>query len=476
MDISSINNNNINPKKTYNLSRNQLGSKDIDCVFKKYDIDGDGKLNSCNKNGVNELDEFLKSYDKMSNQPGAAIDNSNPWTTMYNSVKAFFSGEKDVNKIYRDGQESQANGVLENSKQGKIGDCWLLSQLNSLKGTDFGKQAIKEAIGKNSDGSYTVNLKGVNESYTFSPEEIQAAIDTGKYSTGDLDYLLLELAFEKHYDKAYDELSENDKSIQNKVNDLKGYNGGLSIEGGQGASGNTDVSKGSYNDKDLGYLLGIDTHNVVFEPEIVQNPENTNEILRFKSENKNDVAVTFGSSYDVEKETEFGGLDLHEYSVNDVNTDENGNVKNIDVINPWDNSRVIDKNLDDFSRVADNNVHISTTDKNVADRANNLRNSMHTDNYIKKFNDENSTWSDLFIPDNVDTKEIIGRCGGMKNYMDKYTEKAAQDDAELTPDDLKTVTKNTYIETFGFSEEDAREVTEHPKMLKQYCTKYGYDY
>lgn len=471
MEIDNNINSNLIGNQTLNLSRHQLGSANIQSIFDRYDADGDGKLNSSNKDGFNEIAKFIQDYTKII-ADGIQNAESNIFKAIYNKINEFMTSDNS-DKVYLDGEETTANGVLEDNMQGRIGDCWLLSQLNSLKGTDFGKQAIKEAIAKNSDGSYTVTLKGTNETYTFTAEDIQAAIDTNQYSTGDLDYLLLELAFEKHYNMAYDELTEDQKEYLGGLKEAWDATDGLSIEGGSGPR-NGDTPKGSFYDKDISFLLGIEAYSIVFDSDIVENPMTSNEILRIKGENREQVAVVFGSSYDIEQKSEFQA-GSHEYSVENV-TFNNDDIESVQIINPWDNTHTIDINVEEFSKYANARVHIITTDEGTGDKAKHLQTSASMNNYLENFNNQDSEWTDLFIPDELDKKEVIEQCGGMKNYIDRYMEAALQDDVgvELSDSDLKTVTKNVYMDTFGFSEEDAIDLMENPEKLEYYCNKYGY--
>ena len=41
------------------------------------------------------------------------------------------------------------NKKIENNKQGKLGDCWLLAQINGLADTEFGAKIISDAISIN---------------------------------------------------------------------------------------------------------------------------------------------------------------------------------------------------------------------------------------------------------------------------------------------------------------------------------------
>ncbi len=101
-----------------------------------------------------------------------------------------------------------ADGYIGDFKQGGIGDCWMLSGLKAMACTPGGIAAIKQAITKNADGSITVNFKGVNGSYKITKEEFNKALNDVtispdgvkeyRYSTGDADALIFELAVEKY--------------------------------------------------------------------------------------------------------------------------------------------------------------------------------------------------------------------------------------------------------------------------------------
>ena len=53
--------------QNYNIGCNQLGKNDkqMQSIFAKYDTDGDGKINTSNAKGVNELEGFMSDYNKM---------------------------------------------------------------------------------------------------------------------------------------------------------------------------------------------------------------------------------------------------------------------------------------------------------------------------------------------------------------------------------------------------------------------------
>ena len=46
------------------------------------------------------------------------------------------------------------------NKSEKSADCWFLSAINALNSSQAGRKILNETIVKNSDGSYTITLKG----------------------------------------------------------------------------------------------------------------------------------------------------------------------------------------------------------------------------------------------------------------------------------------------------------------------------
>ena len=95
------------------------------------------------------------------------------------------------------------NRKIEFSNQSKKqADCWLLSGINAMNTTEWGKQAIYDAIIPDQDdsGGVTIKFKGSplkQKSFHITAEEIDVARKSGKYSDGDDDMIAFELATEK---------------------------------------------------------------------------------------------------------------------------------------------------------------------------------------------------------------------------------------------------------------------------------------
>ncbi len=460
--------------QNYNIGRNQLGKDDeqMKSIFTAYDTDKDGKINTSNAQGDNEVERFISDYQKMLNDSNVDKAKLNFFTSIYNKIMDFMKPE-NKNKIYEDGEEIVANGVLENSEQGRIGDCWLHSQVNALKDTDFGKDAIKNAIQKNEDGSYTVKFKGVNKSYTFSSEEIQSKIDENVYSKGDLDYKLIEMGVEKLYDeqipkeiekelKIHRELSKDGfkeaaQDSAHRISELidKRDHKIKSIDGGAGSISISD------KENEIAYLLGADC-----EQTSIDSPSGIEGALIKKAKSSNEVAINFGSYYDIEKREPFNkelpeADEGHEYSIKNVKLDENENIVQVDVINPWDNSKSIPLTLEEFHamRAPDENISVSGTKSKVKELEDNKENYKIKD-FVNKCKQPDSTWGNFTIMDDIkNKKDLINEFGGLKLYiteLNKAMDKTAEEEHPLSQSD-KTAEDDPPL-----SQSDKTAEEEHP--------------
>ena len=101
----------------------------------------------------------------------------------------------DFEKEYYTGSIDGEIGSFGQSKETK--NCGVLSAIYALNTSDNGKQIIKNSIKNNGNGTFKVTFPGINQSCTISLQEIKDAKNNSKYSYGDSDVLLLELALEK---------------------------------------------------------------------------------------------------------------------------------------------------------------------------------------------------------------------------------------------------------------------------------------
>lgn len=155
-------------------------------IPKSYDTNADGKLS------VFELNSWLKDNNCIFTNGKIVHKNTTPLSAIKSHPLSFHKKEFD--------------GVVGYSYQSEItGDCWLLTGVNALSTTSWGRKAIKKAIKPDGYGGVSVTFKGSiikQKEFHISAEEIQNASLSGFYTTGDPDMLAIELAAEKLYDKA----------------------------------------------------------------------------------------------------------------------------------------------------------------------------------------------------------------------------------------------------------------------------------
>ena len=198
-----------------------------------------------NKNNIIDLDDNLPSWLKCLFSSDGTLDyeqlyntlrNNNIkslYTSVFNQIQLPETDKKQDNKpfdisLIKDKIKfnlkwTPSDGKIGQFKQGHSGDCYFLASLQAISNTANGQQIIRDSISQN-NGSYRVKFAGaikvknnieeqiknkqirgkcfVSGIYTITQNEIKAAQKenerSGKYSTGDLDILILELALEKY--------------------------------------------------------------------------------------------------------------------------------------------------------------------------------------------------------------------------------------------------------------------------------------
>ena len=113
------------------------------------------------------------------------------------AMGATFSKTKPKEEV----PQTKFNRNIENTFQSDTqGDCWLLSDINAMRNTEWGREIIRNAIVPDGKGGVTIKFPGsplAQKNFHISPKEIAAAKASGHYSTGDDDMIALELATEK---------------------------------------------------------------------------------------------------------------------------------------------------------------------------------------------------------------------------------------------------------------------------------------
>ncbi len=221
------------------------------------------------------------------------------------------------------------DGIIGDTQQGQLGDCWLLSGVNALSYTEEGQKIIKDAL-EYHDGYTTVHLKGAID-YDITDEEVEKA-RSENYSTGDDDMLILELAAKK----AYEDIANRNIMLDSGFYDILIWG-----------------NDGSINGSNSAFLMYLITGRECY----ARNPKQTGswngmflqDLEFFKEHNNKDVAMVLSADETaIMQDVNGNSVQIyapHAYAVKDV--DEN----NLTFTNPHDSSIEITISKDMASRV-----------------------------------------------------------------------------------------------------------------------------
>ena len=233
------------------------------------------------------------------------------------------------------------NGLIdEETIQGATGDCWLISALYSLSGTQAGRDIIKNSITVNKDNTVTIAFAGIGVSYTITKDEL-AKFDTDditsdQFSNGDNDILAFELATQK----LWQDMQSGRVQLNTDNNDI------LYV----GNGGN--ITNGGLPSQLIYYLTGVEPNQIYNQDLSNLSQSQVYEVLQnaYKSGN---CSLTFGVYNGVHTATLADGtkyeIDLgqggHALAITDI---QDGTLT---FVNPWDTSKKYTMTWEEFANM-----------------------------------------------------------------------------------------------------------------------------
>lgn len=245
------------------------------------------------------------------------------------------------------------DGEFSPTKQGKVGDCYLLSSISALASTPNGKKLLQNNIKQDKQGNYAVSLPGakiamldfkkngkhcyITGTYTVSKQEIADAKKSGKYSSGDDTVLLIELAYEKYRAEVLKTNKANGTS--GRHNFAGQYSGaateGSPLDGGQNQEAyfiltgrKPNVYRASKPVKNVGYEQ-IRTKNVSMSNQKIKDKDVDNNLDKMM-----DDPDRYASTAGFKLKMPNGKVSGHAFSIQKVTEDK------VYLVNPWDSSQV----------------------------------------------------------------------------------------------------------------------------------------
>ena len=192
--------------------------------------------------------------------------------------------------------ETNFNRKIEPTFQSKVqGDCWLLSDINALNQTEWGRQAIYDSIVPDEDGSggVTIKFKGSplkEKEIHITAEEIDNARKSGNYSDGDDDMIAFELATERTFRKMVKlglaTYPDSDESRQSYGVRYRSF-----IHLG--------VKTDKFEQYPISELLGIENYALNIMPlnDRPKSKEEKDKIYRWLAQNRDNVSIHCGFGY-----------------------------------------------------------------------------------------------------------------------------------------------------------------------------------
>ncbi len=244
------------------------------------------------------------------------------------------------------------------SQSKKTNDCWLLSGVNALMTTKWGREVINDSIKKDEHGNITITLKGAdNKQIQVSPKELAQAKASGLYSEGDDNMIALEIAINKYKEE-----------IQPRTNIGKEING-LAINWGEGYD-LFHLLTGKNVSRSAGMEIGYN------HPEYVQKGFNVDKALDTMRDNPDEVAmvVSFRSSGSPFEKFVVDGVELspkHAYSVAGIEKGADGK-EYVVIVNPRNSGERLKISRESFTNYLDKADAVSNSDNVFEPDKNNI--------------------------------------------------------------------------------------------------------
>lgn len=242
---------------------------------------------------------------------------------------------------------TELDGEIGASAQGKAGDCGVISAINSLSMTEFGREAIKNAVSVDEAGNITVKFAAIGQEYTVTPSELNKS----RFTTGDPDVRAIEIAYEKLMQDVNNGTLVRDNSAPYYIygTDETKYN----------SNHRSELSTGTYPSSVYYMLTGIKCSQYPYQTDtarfdsldrmeqdgsvgmsVAYLPQRTSANVNMSTKNnQHKVKDAFGNDVDV--------YEFHHYAVKESDTLPNGE-RIVTIVNPWDSSQEIVLNQDTF--------------------------------------------------------------------------------------------------------------------------------
>ena len=238
----------------------------------------------------------------------------------------------------------------------KQGDCWLLSDINAMNQTEWGKKAISDAIEPLKDGCVLIKFKGSpieEKEFLITSDEIHSAKQSGHYSKGDDDMIAFELATEKLAKLMEKKGIGKRITLFDEIAEHKTYISGGGIYDKDGCS--LDISTLITGKKDV-YLSFTETEKI------------PSTVLKLISDNKKSYApvCTFHSDYAIERPEDDLIHGNHAYAIKDFKYGEK-----VILIDPFHADQQIELPWKKFINEV-SNMRISTQNDEMFDKLDNL--------------------------------------------------------------------------------------------------------